>query len=894
MLPGMSDTETLHLIDGSGFIYRAYFGIRAPLQAKDGTPTNAVYGFMRMVQSVLRDVDPRYAAVVFDTARRTFRNELYPEYKANRREPPDDLKPQFSLCREAVHAMGIPALALEGYEADDIIGTVATRWSAAGREVVIVTADKDFAQLVGPHVTLWDSKTRRTDTDGVVDKFGVGPQRVVDVLGLAGDSSDNIPGVPGIGVKTATQLLKTYGDLESLLAAAPEIKGKRGQNLVTFADQARLSRRLATIVCDAPIDADDAALTRREPDRDTLAKFLRRLDFKDVLDTFGLAGHAVSTLPQDGYHTVTTEAALTSTVASIRESGRVAMALCVDAGGDAPCLVGAGLAWSPGAAAYVPLHDATRPDAPHGEAHRALRSIIEDPDLPKLGRDVKRDLATLTRAGFRPAGLADDVLLAAQLIDPNRHDQPLEALSQDLLDHTMRSSGQPASAKGGQLSTLDTGDMAHYATERADVTLRVCDLLLPRLEALGLGPLYREVELPLSGVLARMESHGVRLDCAALASQSAGAATQMASMEVEIHELVGHPFNISSPKQLATVLFDELGLPVVERTKTGPSTNHSVLETLSPKHPLPAKVLAYRHLSKLRGTYLEKLPRMIDPSTQRLHTSFRQIGAATGRIASADPNLQNIPIRTPEGREVRRAFIADPGWKLLSADYSHIELRILAHYSADPGLLGAFADRVDVHTRTAAEVFGVTELEVTGAMRTRAKAVNFGLMYGQGAFGLARALGIERKEAETIIARYFERYDGVKAYYAEALTSARAEKQAKTLFGRIRPLPQIGTSKSRHQARAAQERLAINTPIQGTAADILKRAMVALDRRLLREGLRARMLLTVHDELVLEVPADQVAQTTDAVREEMVGAADLRVPLEVEIGVGENWAEIHG
>ncbi len=888
-LPGMSDTETLYLIDGSGFIYRAYFAIRAPLRALDGTPTNAVFGFIRIVLAVMKDIDPRHVAVVFENSRETFRNDIYPAYKANRKERPEDLMVQMPLCREAARAIGLPAIELDGYEADDVIGTLATRWSADGRDVVVVTADKDFMQIVDERVRLWDGKARRTDAEAVVEKFGVPPERVVDVLGLAGDSSDNIPGVPGIGIKTATKLLQEHGDLESLLAAAPGIKGKRGANLVEFAEQARLSARLATIVRDAPVEVDDDGLLRRDPDPNTLASFLRRLDFKELLDDFGLAGHKVVTLDSGGYDTASTREEIEAVAAHVRAAGRAAIDLEDDDG-----LVGIALAWAPGSAAYVPLAHTEGPVADRELALSVLKPLLEDPAITKFSQDLKAERKALNRIGIAYEGVAADVVLAAHLIDPNRHHYKLDGLAQDILGHTMTSMRDVTGVKHGHLADVAVADATLYAAEDADATLQLCDYLLPRLDELELTTLYNELELPLSSVLGRMEERGVRVDCGILEAQSTAATEKMVVLEAEIHALAGRAFNIDSPKQLAEILFDELGLPVVERTRTGPSTNATVLETLSDQHALPGKVLTYRHLSKLRGTYLDKLPRLVVPETGRLHTSFRQIGAATGRIASADPNLQNIPIRTPEGREVRRAFVAEPGWKLLSADYSQIELRILAHYSADPGLLGAFADGVDVHTRTAAEVFAVAESDVTRQMRSRAKAVNFGLMYGQGAFGLARALSITQSEAKEIITRYFDRYAGVQAYYEDALTHAREERQARTLYGRIRPLPEINTSGKRWQARAAQERLAINTPIQGTAADILKRAMVRLDARLEGEGRRTRMLLTVHDELVLEVPEEELPVAPQLVCEEMAAAADLAVALEVEVGVGDSWAEIHG
>ncbi len=852
-----SDADTLYLIDGSGFIYRAYFGIRSPIIALDGTPVNAVHGFIRTILNVLERRQPKYVAVVFEDTSDTFRRDIFPEYKANRRRMPEDLVPQQPLCREAMEVLGIPSLEVPRYEADDVIATVAAQWRARGRDVVVVTKDKDLTQLVDEHVTLWDAtKDQVLDRDGVVEKMGVPPEQVTEALGLAGDSSDNVPGVPGIGLKTAAGLLQQYGSLDALLDAAPTIKGKRGQALLENAAQAKLSVELVTLDSDAPVSPSEEDLTRRPHDDDALAAFLRALDFRDLLAAFGLKDHVTVGVDRSEYRVVRDWVELSEVVTAVREAGRMALHLGLRGG----AVTEVAVAWAPGRSARVTLEDVPN-------ALEMLAPLLGDPTLPKFGQDVKAERLALERAGVPYVGVAADAVLLAHLIDPNRNHYRLPGLSQDMLGHTM------VDGRG--------------ANEDADVTLQLCELLLPRARSLGLEPILRELELPLTGVLAKMEARGVLLDTAVLEAHSAEAATKMAALEAEIHDLAGHPFNIDSPKQLAELLFEELGLPVIEKTKTGPSTNAKVLEQLAEQHPLPEKVLAFRHLSKLKGTYLDKLPTMVD-GDGRLHTTYHQIGAATGRIASSDPNLQNIPVRTEDGRRIRAAFVAQPGWKLLSADYSQIELRILAHYSKDPALLSAFADEVDVHTRTAAEVFGVSEADVTGAMRTQAKAVNFGLMYGQGAYGLARTLGIEQGEAKAIIGRYFLRYAGVKQYYDRALEQARSEGQATTLFGRVRPLPEINTAR-RFQVKAQQERLAINTPIQGTAADVLKRAMVRLDRRIESEGLRSRMLLTVHDELVLEVPEEELHTTPEVVRAEMVGAAELEVPLVVDLGVGPDW-----
>lgn len=898
----MSHVDTLYLVDGSGFIFRAFYAIGARMTAPDGTPTNAVFGFVRLLLNVLKDRDPAHVAVVFDASGPSFRNEIYPEYKANRREPPDELKPQFALCREAVRALGIPALELPGYEADDIIGTLACKWIATGRPCVVVTADKDFMQLVEDgQITLWDGKERDIDREAVIDKFGVPPERVVDVLALAGDSSDNIPGVPGIGPKTATTLLQKYGDLDTLLAEAASVGGKRGQALVDFAEQARLSRRLAAIERDAPIELDEEALLRTPPDPDTLAEFLRRLNFKSFLKEFGLEGEGGGQIDRSGYRTILTRPELDEVVEAIRRAGRLALDLETTSLDTLRAeIVGFAVAWAPGEAAYIPVahrYTGAPEQLSKEEVLAALRPILTDPAFPKFGQNFKYEWQVLCRdADLDYVGLTCDSLLAAYLLDPNRRSYKLDELASDFLGHRMIAfhevTAGTADATGSpRFGAVDVHTATRYAGEDADVALRLCDFLMPRLEREGLAELNRDIEVPLARVLARMELHGVRLDADMLRRQSAEFAERIAALEAEVHEIAGEPFNIGSSKQLAEILFERLQLPTGKKTKTGYSTDQSVLEQLALLHPLPEKVLAWRHLSKLKGTYLDTLPQLIHPITGRLHTSFQQFVAATGRISSSEPNLQNIPIRTAEGREIRRAFVPDPGWKLLSADYSQIELRLLAHISDDPALLDAFARDEDVHARTAAEIFGLLPDRVTPEQRRQAKAINFGLIYGMGAYRLANDLGIGRGEAKAIIDRYFERYRGVRRYFDETVEQARREQRVKTLLGRIRPLPDIHSRN--HALRQHAERTAVNTPIQGTAADLLKLAMVRLDRRLEAERRRTRLLLTVHDELVLEVPEDELAVVPDIVREEMERAYPLKVPLKVEVGIGESWADIH-
>ncbi|MEE2789537.1 MAG: DNA polymerase I [Myxococcota bacterium] len=897
----MAQADTLYLIDGSGFIFRAYYGIRAPMSAQDGTPTNAVFGFTRLLLNVIRDREPSHVAVLFDRKEPTFRHDMYPEYKANRPEPPDDLKPQFALCKAAVKHLGIPSIDMPGFEADDLIGTLATQWTAGHPtgDVVLVTADKDMMQLVNDRVSMWDGKEKTTDRAGVIDKFGVPPELVADVLGLAGDSSDNIPGVPGIGVKTAATLLQNFGGLDALLAAASTIKGKRGQNLVAFADDARLSKQLAIIKCDVPVNLSKDTLARRAPDPEPLGAFFRQLNFRRFLKEFGLdeAVNEGKQLDRSAYRTVTDGAALADTLRAIQAAGRLSFDLettslnTIDAQ-----IVGIALGWAPGAAAYIPVaHEYA--DVPRQlnllEVLQALKPVLEDPDFPKYGQNLKYEWQILANTtDIQLDGVVCDAMLAAYLLEPGRR-VGLDALSEDLLGHKMLTFGQVTEAHQtkGQFKGVTLEAATQYAAEDADVALQVSDALTPKLKEEGLDDLLLSLEIPLARVLARMELTGILIDSALLKAQSDAYEGRLADLTDRIYELAEGPFNIDSTKQLASVLFDQLGLPSEKKTKTGHSTDAGVLAKLADLHALPALVLEYRHLRKLKNTYLDTLPGLVHPKTGRLHSSFRQAVTATGRLSSSEPNLQNIPIRTDEGRAIRQAFIPQAGWSLLSADYSQIELRLLAHCSQDEGLIQSFRDGADIHRRTAADVFNITESEVTPEQRRQAKSVNFGLMYGMSAFRLSNELKIPQSEARALIKRYFERYAGVKNYFDAAVEDARAAKKATTLLGRTRRLPHID-SKS-FTLRQQSERLAINTPIQGSAADILKLAMLRVDRRLSREKAQTRMLLTVHDELVFEVAPDETKDAPRWIQEEMEAAMDLSVPLLVEVGMGAHWAEIH-
>ena len=898
----MSDKQTLYLVDGAGFIFRAYFAIRTLMTASDGTPTNAVYGFTRLLINLLQERKPSHVAVVFDPSGDTFRNAIYPEYKANRSAPPDDLRPQFALCQQAVTALGIPSLVVDGYEADDVIGTLAHQWVGSGDHChcVIVTADKDLMQLVTDRITLWDGKDADIGRAEVIEKFGVPPERVPDALGLAGDSSDNIPGVPGIGLKTAAVLLQQYGSMKVLLEQASQIKGKRGESLREFADSARLSRELATIKVDAPIQLNFESIKRTPPDPDVLSEFLRALNFKRFLAEFGLEDHIVSKVDVDrgGYRTVTTREGLDGVIAAIRAAGH----MCIDLETtslsplDAE-IVGFAVAWAAGEAAYIPVghtYEGVPAQLPIAEVEAALRPLLEDPAFPKFGQNSKYEWQVFTRSrGITLRGVTCDTMLAAYLLDPGRRQFNLDELALDMLGHKMISFKEVTGTKGTEahFAYVHLDPATKYAAEDADITLRLATDLMPRLVAEDLARLNTEIELPLVPIIGQMELWGIKIDPDKLRAQSKRYEARLAGLTTVIHELAGGEFNIDSTKQLAEILFEKLALPTQKKTQSGYSTDAAVLQELVGLHPLPARVLEYRHLSKLKSTYLDTLPELIHPKTGRVHTSFRQAVAATGRFASSDPNLQNIPVRTPEGREIREAFIAEPGWKLLSADYSQIELRLLAHYSDDDGLITAFRDGADVHRRTAAQIYDVPEDAVTPAQRRTAKSINFGLMYGMSAFRLANELQIDQAEARLVMKRYFKRYAGVQTWFDQAKDLARQTQRTTTLFGRTRHLSHINTRS--FNLRQQQERLAMNTPIQGTAADLLKLAMIACDQRVREAGLASRMLLTVHDELVFEVPEAELDAMQALVKHAMETVAPLKVPLLVEIGWGDHWAEIH-
>jgi DNA polymerase-1 len=911
---------TLVLIDGSSYLFRAFHAL-PPLTNAAGEPTGALFGVVNMLRDTIRQ-KPDRLAFVLDAGGPNFRHVLYPEYKANRPPTPPDLKAQIEPMVAVVEALGIPVLRVPGVEADDVIGTLAIAARDDGYEVLISTGDKDFAQLVGPGITLVNTMTRTsTDRDGVIAKFGVPPERIVDFLALTGDSVDNIPGVDKCGPKTAAKWLGEHGSLDAIIANAGAIGGKIGESLRAALPKLPLSKDLATIRTDVPLEIGPEALVPREADVEQLAALFRRHGFAAALRELerahgvepagpGNAG-AVQT-PSGGqadepapapmerrYECVLDSAALGRWIARLRAAPLFAFDTETTSLDPLRAeLVGLSFAIEPGEAAYVPVAH-RYPGAPtqldRDVVLEMLRPVLEDPAVAKVGQHGKYDLHVLRRHGIAVQGYAFDSMLESYVLHSTASRHDMDTLAKRWLDiDTIRYedvAGRGAKQIGFEEVAIDRA--TEYAAEDADVTLRLHRAMWPQLEAAPtLAALFREIEMPLVPVLERMEARGIRVDAAELHRQSSELRRQMATLLERAHALAGHSFSLDSPKQLAQVLFAELGLESRLKTPTGQaSTNEEALEELRGEHDLPGVVLEYRSLAKLVGTYTEKLPAMINPDTGRVHTSFHQAVAATGRLSSSDPNLQNIPIRTEAGRRIRRAFVAEAGHLLVAADYSQIELRIMAHLSGDPGLLAAFRNGLDVHRATAAEVFGGTPESVGTDQRRAAKAINFGLIYGMGPHGLARQLGITRGQAQEYIDTYFRRYPGVRDFMQAMREQARQQGYVETLFGRRLYLDDI---RARSQAaRAGAERAAINAPMQGTAADIVKRAMITVDAWLRTDALPAAILLQVHDELVLEVALDAVDVVAEGLVARMSAAAQLDVPLVVDVGRGPNWDQAH-
>jgi DNA polymerase-1 len=895
--------KTLLLVDGSSYLYRAFHAL-PDLRNAANEPTGAIYGVLNMLRRLRREVPADYIACVFDAKGKTFRDALYAQYKAHRPPMPDDLAAQVEPLKAAIAAMGWPVLVMEGVEADDVIGTLAREAESQGMETIISTGDKDMAQLVGPHVTLVNTMTNeKLDEAGVQEKFGVPPARIVDYLALVGDSVDNIPGVDKVGPKTAAKWLSQYGDLDNLIAHADEIKGVVGENLRKALPWLTQARELVRIVRDLALPVHVTDLTPRPPDVAELRRLFTRFGFRNWLKELDAAGSAdaaaeAPSAPAAEYETILTEAQLTSWLSRLEAAPLVALDTETQSLDPMRArLVGLSFAVGPHAAAYVPLGH-RYPGAPAQLALETvlatLRPWLENPARRKLGQNLKYDKHVLANHGIRLEGIAHDTLLESYVLEPHKaHD--MDSLAQRHLGHKTLSYGEVA-GKGAKHIGFDQVSIelaTRYAAEDADVTYRLHEAMYPQLARdAKLKRVYEEIEMPVLEVLWAMERAGVLLDCDKLAAQSRELAHKLMELEAQAYALAGQPFNLNSPRQIQEILFGRLGLPVKKKTPGGaPSTDEDVLQELALDYPLPKLLLEYRMLAKLKSTYTDKLPRMVDPATGRIHTSYNQAVAVTGRLASADPNLQNIPVRTPEGRRIREAFIAPPGCQLVSADYSQIELRIMAHLSQDPGLLAAFAEGQDIHRATAAEVFGVPPDEVTPEQRRYAKVINFGLIYGMSSYGLAAQLNIERSAAQAWIDRYFARYPGVAAYMERTRELARSQGYVETVFGRRLWLPEINSGSPAR--RQAAERAAINAPMQGTAADLIKLAMIAVHRWLGEQGFKSRLILQVHDELVLEVPEAELDDVKEALPRLMAGVARLDVPLETELGVGPNWEQAH-
>ncbi len=894
---------TLTLIDGSGFIFRAYHAI-PHLSTTRGVPTNAVLGFTTMLLKALREHGPTHAAVVLDAGRKSFRNDLDPEYKANRPEAPEDLRTQFPLVREVTRALNVPVVEEPGVEADDVIATLARRAREQGWEVVIVTGDKDFAQLVGEGISLYDPMAEASGRGGwtgpveVEKKLGVKPEQVVDYMAILGDKIDNVPGIPGVGEVTAAALIRHFGSVEAMLARPEEIPAavarggeKLKEKIVANAGRIRLNRELVALRGDVGIPENPVDFARRSLDPERARALFAELEFSRLLKDLP---PPPPTARSERTEVISGRAALEAAVAEARRAGQVGMA-SVTGGGSPRTEAPTGIAFAAaGRAWYLPLghrYLGAPPQLSLAEAGEGLRPLVEDPAVVRYGHDLKALMHLLARLGLALDGTGFDSDLASRLLLPTRREHALADVARERLTCELPPLPQGEGRRAAPPWEMPVEAVAAWAGAAAAVLPDLAAALRRALEDEGLSRLYRDIERPLVPVLCAMERAGILVDRGAMESMSAEFGKAMQELEGQIHRAAGRAFNVASTRELSQVLFEELKLPVQKRLKTGPSTDQDVLEKLAEMHPLPRLVLEHRSLAKLKGTYVDALPQLVDPGDGRIHTTFNQAGAATGRLSSQDPNLQNIPIRTELSKRIRAAFVAPPGRRLLSADYSQIELRILAHFARDPALLEAFQRREDVHGRTAAETFGVAPGEVTSEMRRVAKVLNFGIAYGLSAYGLSQRLDMPGAEAQAIIDRYFARYAGVKRWLDETVEAARRDGAVRTLFGRKRELPEI---RSRNPGlRQAAERMAVNTPIQGTAADVIKIAMLRMDAALRASGLDARLLLQVHDELVLEVAEGEADRLGELVRREMMGAAELAVPLEVELGHGRSWAEAH-
>ncbi len=889
-------SPTVYLIDGSAYIYRAYHAVRG-LSNSSGLPTNATFGFTRMLIKLMADRSPSHVAMFFDAKGPTFRHERYTEYKANRPPMPDDLVSQLPWIHKVTDAFNIPVFEMQGYEADDLIGTLARQAEENGFQVIMVTGDKDFMQLVTDGCTIWDPmKDKVIDPAFIQESFNLAPGQMIDVMGLSGDTADNIPGVPGVGQKTAAKLIQTFGSMDAVYAGIDTITAKKQrEKLIANKEQALLSRELVTIDRHAPIQFDADRLKSQGPDEDALGRLFAELEFRQLQQEYAQKDKSV----ERDYQAIMDEKGLDALVAHLENARR--FAIDTETTSQDPMLarlVGLSFSVTPGQAWYIPVgHNYLgAPDQlPLKTVLARLGPLLADPTIEKIGQNIKYDWMVLRRHGATLDGVTFDTMVASYLLNPGKRAHGLDQIALDYLGHK-NIKYEEVAGKGKNAVTFDqvmVEKAVPYACEDADITLSAHEVFVPLLEADGLTALMQDVEMPLLPVLMEMEMAGVCVDQDKLHDLSKLFAGQLDQLEDEIHRQAGESFNINSSQQLGHILFEKMKLPVQKKTKkkTGYSTDVEVLTTLARKHELPALVLRHRSLAKLKSTYADALLQLIHPQTGRIHTSFNQTVAATGRLSSSDPNLQNIPIRTEEGREIRKAFIPREGWQFLSADYSQIELRILAHCSEDPILIQAFKDDEDIHSRTAAEVFQVFPEMITDDLRRQAKAINFGIIYGMSAFGLAKDLDISNKMAQTYIDHYFARYQGVKSFIDQTIETARDTRRTSTLLGRIRQLPDI-TSSNRN-VRQFAERTAINTPIQGSAADLIKLAMIHVSRALHEKKMQTTMLLSVHDEMIFEVPPEEIDAAQALVREQMESVWELAVPLKVNMAVGSNWAEAH-
>jgi DNA polymerase-1 len=892
----MKNDRTLYLIDGSAYIYRAYHAIRNLANSK-GLPTNAAFGFTRMLIKLIEDRSPEYVVMFFDAKGPTFRHEIYQDYKANRPPMPEDLSIQIPYIKEITHGFNISVIEMQGFEADDLIGTFKCQAEKDGFFVVMVTGDKDFVQLVTDNAVIWDPMKEKTiDIKTVRDDFGIEPYQMIDVMALSGDASDNIPGVPGIGPKTALSLIKTFGTVERLYESVHTItKKKQHENLVQYKEQAFMSKELVKINIDVPFPFNPENFNYKTPDNTRLSKLFKNLEFRQLQQAFPKR----SDLSNKNYRAIYDMSALFDLIERLKKAEM--FAIDTETTSKDPMkakLVGLSFSMKPDEAFYIPCaHD--YPEAPAQlelkKVLSQLKPVLENSDVKKIGQNIKYDWMVLKRHGINLAGVLFDTMLASYLINPSKRAHNLDQIALDFLDHKTITYKE-ISGKGKKdvsFSEIPLEKAVPYSCEDADITLMAHHVLMPLIDRADLMELYNNVELPLVPVLMNMEMNGVCVDKEKLMDLSKSFEHQLEQLESMIYSIAGEEFNIRSSQQMGRILFEKLKLPVQKKTrkKTGYSTDVNVLTALADKHELPELILRHRTLAKLKSTYTDALLDLVHPETGRIHTSYNQTVTATGRLSSSNPNLQNIPIRTDEGMEIRKAFVPRKDWILVSADYSQIELRILAHYADDDILIEAFNNDEDIHTRTATEVFQVFPSFVTSELRRQAKVINFGIVYGMSPYGLSKELGISRKMAKTYIDNYFARYKGVKRFVDQTISDARKTQKTSTLLGRIRLLPDINSPNK--VVREFAERTAINTPIQGTAADLIKLAMIRVDAAFRENGLNSAMLLSVHDEIVFEVPPEELASVMVLVKEIMEGIWNLKVPLKVNLASGDNWAEAH-